>query len=143
MLTELLTARHLDAVAAKDHVEAGRFVAALFFPGSQLLVISARCASPARLESLLDRREFRDVYLELGTASIPDSKVFFQDGKADGLRPVLNDGVDVVYERDTIQTILDGDWKKHNLSEAVYKERFAAADAQYAKLLATLVDALK
>jgi hypothetical protein len=141
-LTEVMTARHLDAVAARDG-ETGRFVAALFFPGSQLLVISARCASPARLQDLLDRREYREVYMELGTASVADSKVFFQDGHADGLRPVMTDAVDIVYERDAVQTILDGDWKKHHLSEATYKEKFAAADTLYAQLLSTLVNALK
>lgn len=142
-LANLLTERHLDAVAAKDTEEADRFVAALFFPGSQLLVISARCASPARLEALLDRRDFREVYMELGSASIVDSKVFFQDLKADGLWAGLADGVDIVYEHDAMQTIFDGDWKKHNLTERAYKERFAAADVRYARLLSELVRALK
>ena len=140
---ESQSAAQADAVAAKDADEAGRFVAALFFPGSQLLVISARCASPSWLEGLLARHEFREVYLELGSASVVDSKLFFQDAMANGLRSAVADGVDVVYERDATQTIFDGNWKKHNLSESAYKEKFAAADGRYARLLSELVQAVK
>jgi len=54
------------------------------------------------------------------------------------LHSAVADGVDVVYERDATQTIFDGNWKKHNLSESAYREKFAAADGRYARLLSEL-----
>ena len=57
-LAELLAARQLPAVAARDPAAADTFVAAMVFP-NQLLVISSRHAQPVLLEQRLERREHR------------------------------------------------------------------------------------
>ena len=85
-LTGLLQERKLDSIAARHPAAADQFVAALFFPG-QLLVVWARTSAPAVLNEKLIRREFRDVYIDLNSASIPESRVMISDGGADGLRP--------------------------------------------------------
>src|SRR5262245_2972668 len=82
----LLQQRKLDSIAARHPAAADQFVAALFFPG-QLLVVWARTTAPAVLNEKLIRREFRDVYIDLNSASIPESRVMISDGNADGLRP--------------------------------------------------------
>ena len=80
-----LLERKLEAIAARDPEKADRFVAALFFPDSQLLVISASYSSPSLLDEKLAQKNYRDVYLDLGTSQFANTSVFFQDMKADGL----------------------------------------------------------
>ena len=53
-LTKLLDEKKLDSIAAKLGA-ADQFVGALYFPGSQLLVVSARYAVPPRMEQQLTR----------------------------------------------------------------------------------------
>ena len=77
-LSELLTARKLDAVATRDPAESDRFIAALFFPKSQLLVITARYTVPSLLEEKLAKRQYRDIYGDLHGASLQESKVSFR-----------------------------------------------------------------
>ncbi|HEY3380514.1 MAG TPA: hypothetical protein VGK32_02035, partial [Vicinamibacterales bacterium] len=55
-LAQLLDTAKLDAVAAKDPSTADGFVAALYFPGSQLLVVSARYAVPPLLAEKIAKK---------------------------------------------------------------------------------------
>jgi hypothetical protein len=138
-LTIALTEQRLDAIAAQDPDEPDRFVAALFFPDAQLLVISARYASPALLQRRLADKQYRDVYLDLQSASVRDSGVFFQDMNADGLCSSRDQAADLLYEGMAPPTIFDGDWRKHNLSEKEYEQQAAAADKRYSRLLEILL----
>jgi hypothetical protein len=140
-LSELLTTRKLDAVATKDPEESDRFIAALFFPKSQLLVITARYTAPSLLEEKLVKGQYRDVYGDLHGASVQESKVFFQDIGADGLHAEGDHAVDVLYERGLVQTMFDG--RKHGQAEKTYVEKLRSADAQYSRLLSLLIEELK
>src|SRR5690242_17967416 len=64
-LSGILTERQLDAIAAKDPDDPDRFVAALFFPGSQLLVVAAKYPSPPLLDQQLQAKAYREVYSAL------------------------------------------------------------------------------
>ena len=116
-----------------------RFVAALFFPDAQLLVVSARYASPPLLNTRLSQRQYRDVYLDLQGSPLPNSSWFFQDMKADGLCAGRDQAADVLYGKNSTPTIFDGDWRKHNLSEQDYQQQLSAADEQYSRLLQVLL----
>ncbi len=83
-LVQLLKGAQLDAIAAKDSEETDRFVAALAFPG-QLIVVSARYEVPMYAEEKISSGAYREVYLDLNGASIPDTKVLITDVGADGL----------------------------------------------------------
>src|SRR5262245_13440157 len=85
-LAAALDARKLDSVAAKDPSAPDTFVAALYFPGMQLLVVSAKYTVPQLLDSRLGKKEYRDTYIDLNSASVPETKVFIQDASADGFR---------------------------------------------------------
>ena len=50
------------AIATADPEEPGRFVAALYIPGSQLLVVSALHPSVDAVAYRISRREYREVY---------------------------------------------------------------------------------
>ena len=138
-LTASLTEQKLDAIAALDPDEPDRFVAALFFPNAQLLVVSARYASPPLLLARLTQKQYRDVYLDLQAAPVPDSSVFFQDMNADGLCSSRDQTADLLYNGKGAPTIFDGDWKKHNLSEKEYEQQLTSADERYSRLLEILL----
>jgi hypothetical protein len=139
-LAAALDAGKLDSIAAKDPADSDRFVAALYFPGMELLVISAKYSVPQLLTDRLGRKEYRDVYMDLNGASVADSKIFIEDPGADGLKAKREDNqafdqVDIGGKK----TMFDGDWKKQKVSEQDYMKAFSAADERYAELLAALL----
>lgn len=140
-LTSLMAQRHLDAIAAAVPDTPNRFVAALLIPNAQLLVVSAEYPAPAELQAQLSQKNYRDVYGALHQPVTLKTRLFFVDAGCDGLRSGA-DNVDVVYEQGK-QTLFDGHWKQQGLSEETYQKKLGEDDEQYAKLLTTLVAALK
>jgi len=143
-LTAALDAAKLDAVAAKDGSTPDTFVAALYFPGAQLLVVSAKYSAPQLLDARLIKKEYRDTYIDLSSASVPETKIFVQDGGADGLRAKReeNQAFDI-YEAAGKPTTFDGDWKRQKISEQDYMKAFSSADDRYASMLSALLAQLK
>jgi hypothetical protein len=141
-VTTALAKQHLDAIAASYPDEPDRFVAALFFPDAQLLVVSARYSSPQLLQARLSQKQYRDVYLDLQGAPVPDSSWFFQDMNADGLCTGRDQAADAWYRGTAAPVIFDGSWKKHNQSEQEYQERLREADDHYSRMLEVLLTSL-
>ena len=139
-LAAALDAGKLDSIAAKDPSAPDLFVAALYFPGMQLLVVSAKYSVPQLLTERVSKREYRDVYLDLNGASVADTKVFIEDPGADGLKAKREDNTafDAV-DMGGKHTMFDGDWKKQKLSEQDYLKAFSTADERYAQILAALL----
>ena len=75
-LGETLDRLKLDAIAAPDPADATTFVAALYFQGGQLLVVSAKYSAPTLLVAKLAKKDYRDIYIDLNAASVAGSKVF-------------------------------------------------------------------
>ena len=142
-LVSAMGAVNLDSIAARDPKDPTRAIAALAFPGSQLLVVSAPYPDAAELDSKLRNQLYRDVYTALQQPSFAKGKVFFQDMGADGLKAGTDGTVDVMYEEGKTQTIFDGNWRKQKLSESEYRQRAKDADERYAHLLSALIDAAK
>jgi hypothetical protein len=142
-LCALLQQHKLDSVAARHPAAADQFVAALYFPG-QLLVVWARTSAPAVLNEKLIRREFRDVYIDLNSASIPESRVMISDGGADGLRAKRdpNQPFDS-HDANGKGTRFDGNWREHKMSEAEYMKIYTQADEAYVTALQALLSELK
>ena len=143
-LCESMTAGHLDAIAARGTNGSDRFVAALFYPNAELLVISARYAAPQALQQLLDQKKYAEVYSILQTSPDVSDQVFFIDMMADGLSGDAREAADVMYEPGNKQTVFDESWRKeHRLGEREYLSKFETADALYATLLQTLTGIAK
>src|SRR3954451_1408256 len=85
-LAAALDSAKLDSIAAPDPSSPGTFVAALYFPNMQLLVVSAKYTAPQLLLAKVDKKDYRDVYSDLNSASVPESKIFIEDLGADGLK---------------------------------------------------------
>jgi hypothetical protein len=134
----------LDSIAAKDPSAPDAFVAALYFPGMQLLVISGKYSVPQLLTDRVGRKEYRDVYLDLNGASIADTKIFIEDPGADGLSAKREenqafDQCEIAGKR----TMFNGDWKTQKMSEQDYMKTYAAADDRYSQILAALLEQAK
>jgi hypothetical protein len=89
-LTALLDQHKLEAIAARDPDRPGQVVAALYVPGSQLLVVSAPYPVAAVLDQRLADGEYMDVYLDLQAPLSHDGHFFVVDLLADGLRPTCD-----------------------------------------------------
>ncbi len=139
-LSLALSAGKLDGMAAADPSTPGTFVAAIYIPGAQLLVVSARYAAPPLLLDKINTRDYRGLYMDLHSAAIPGSLVFVQDQGADGLmwRPEEGQASDT-WEENAKAMAFNGGWKKAKMSEADYTKAFVAADERYAKMLALLL----
>ena len=57
----------------------------MYFPGGQLLVVSAKYAAPALLTQKMAAKNYRDIYSDLNSASVAGTKVFIIDQSCDGL----------------------------------------------------------
>ena len=143
-LSAALDAGKLDCIAAKDPAAPDVFMAALFFSGAQLLVISGKYSAPGLLLDRLGRKEYRDIYMDLNGAAAADTKVFIQDGGGDGLKAKRDDNqVFDIVEISGKQTMFNSDWKAQKISEQDYMKVFGDADDRYAKILTALLAQVK
>jgi hypothetical protein len=143
-LAKILDSMKVDSIAAKHPAAPDQYVGALYFPGSQLLVVTARYQVPELLNTKLASKEYRDVYIDLNSACIPNTKVFVSDLGIDGLKPRRED--DQPY--DTIEMAgknwnFDGNWKAAKLSEDEYMKGYQQAEQEYVKMLEALLAELK
>ncbi len=137
-LAMLLDAMKLDSMAAK--IEGDEYVGALYFSGSQLLVVKARYIAPERMDVQVAEQNYREVYIDLNSASIPDSKTLISDAGVNGLQAQRGnnqpfDTVDIGGK----SYAFDGDWSKAEISEQEYREAFEMSDAEYTRMLEALV----
>ena len=139
IVTKLLDRLKLDAIAAQDPDHPNRFVAALYYPGAQLLAVSAVYPAPALLQQRLADRKYREVYMDLQGPATRDGRLFVMDLQADGLRLTRNEAsFDITYQNGANQVSFDGDWKRQHLSRSQYDVRFKKDDERYARILAAL-----
>ncbi len=141
-LARLLDEQKLDSVAAQQADDT--YVGALYFPGTQLLVVGGKYASPARMKDLLSKKDYREVYMDLSSASDQKTRVFIMDLGVNGLRFKREDNqpfdtADVAGKSWTF----DGDWGRAKISEDEYRKSFTTTDEQYAQMLQALITALK
>ena len=136
----LMVERKLDAFAAEDPEKPGHFVAALVYPGAQLLVVRGQTASADYMKWQIQQKAYAEAYSALQGSAVAASKLFFQDMGADGLSR-NSDMVDVVYEQGADQVLFDG--KGSNLSKSQYEAKLTSSDAEYATMLQLLLNGLR
>lgn len=139
-LAAYLSSHNQTAFAARDP-ESGAFVAALFYPGVQMLVVSAKPAAADAIAAQLAAKNFQDVYAALQDGAARTGRLFVQDLGADGLIDG-GESVDVVYDEGK-QTLFDGNPRSHKLSEKAYRNAFTSADTRYAHMLSVLLTEAK
>lgn len=144
-LAQLLDTKKLDSIAGADSQDLGTYVAALYYPGTELLVVSAKYAAPPLLTEKIGHKNYRDVYIDLNSAAVAGSKLWVEDLFADGL--VARPGGDGLAadncEMEGKKVVFNGEWKKAKMSEGDYTKAFTKADEAYARALQILINQLK
>ena len=143
-LVTALEAAKLDSIACKDPASPDVYFGALYIPGFQLLVVSGSYSAPLLLDARIGKKEYKDVYIDLNSASSPASRVFIEDLGADGLKMSREenqpfDSVDATGKH----VMFDSDWKNQKISEEDYAKEFATADERYVKMLTALLAQIK
>lgn len=143
-LAELLASKKLDSIAARMPDSREEFVGALAFPG-QLMVVWAKTTAPAVVNEKLISKSYKDVYIDLNSASILESRHFVTDLGPDGLKakPAQKQGPADSHDLGAKNMRFDGSWREDKMSEADYMKAHAEADAAYARAIQALIDELK
>jgi hypothetical protein len=141
-LVKMLDSMKLESFAVRG-TSPNEYVGALYFPGSQLLVVGAKFDTPWRADSLLDQKNYRDIYIELNSASLPQTKVFISDLGANGLRFKKDGNTYDTVDVDGKTYKFDGDWKKAKITEEDYSKAYSTSDQQYMQMIQTLLAGLK
>src|SRR4026209_3029214 len=84
-LSQLLASKKLDSIAARMPDSREEFVGALAFPG-QMMVVWAKSSAPEYVNEKLIRKEYKEVYIDLNSVSILESRHFVTDLGPDGLK---------------------------------------------------------
>ena len=144
-LTTLLDGAKLTAIAAKDPSDPDAFVAAMYFSGSQLLIVSAKYTPAVLLNDKVAKKDYQEIYIDLNSASVASTRVFLEDLGADGLKADHDEGAGFdSLDRGGKRTIFDADWKKdQKLTDDQYAKLFTDADAIYSRLLQALISQAK
>jgi hypothetical protein len=143
-LAQLLTSRKIESIAARMPDSKEEFVGALTFPG-QMMVVWAKTSAPSVVNEKLIKKEYREVYIDLNSASILESRHFVTDLGPDGLRPKPENkqGPADTHDLGAKSMRFDGSWREDKISEAEYMKAYAEADAAYAKAIRALIDEIK
>ncbi len=143
-LAQLLASKKLDSIAARMSDSREEFVGALAFPG-QLIVVWAKTTAPTVVNEKLINKQYRDVYMDLNSASIIDTRHLVTDVGADGLhaKPDNKQGPADTHDLGNKSMRFDGGWKQIKMSEADYMKAYAEADQAYAKAIQSLIEAVK
>jgi hypothetical protein len=141
-LSQQLDQAKLQHIATRDPEDPTRFIAAMYFPGMQIVTVSGKYSVPVLINEKLMAKKYQDVYIDLSSASERDSRITIEDLRADGL-PVMKvkgaSGPTDVWEQGTTRVVFDFDWKKQKLTEKDFYDKLTAADAQYTRILGLLL----
>jgi hypothetical protein len=107
-------------------------------------VISGQYTVPILLDTRLSKKEYRDVYIDLNSASPVASRLFVEDLGADGLHARVDDDMAAdSFETAGKRITLNGEWDDQEMSEDEYMKAFDTADTRYAAILTALLDQIK
>jgi hypothetical protein len=150
-LVTALAAKKLEAFAARDTTQDGRYLAVLVVPNVQLLIVSARYERASDIEYRLYHKDYQTAYADLRASVLSKDRVLIEDAFCDGLvaQPPKKTPVFDYITVETEKHIFDGafaDPRRRNdtrITLEEYTKRFTAADERYTRLLTMLIDALK
>ena len=142
-LCKLLDAQKLDSIAARQVGD--QYVGALYFSGAQLLVVKGKFPSASRMDDLLTKREFKEVYMDLSGATDQQTRAFVMDLGANGLRFKREDNQPFdTADVGSKSYKFDGEWGgKAKITEEEYRKTYAQIDEEYAQMLQALIAQLK
>jgi hypothetical protein len=141
-LAQQLDQAKLEHIAARDPEDPTRFIGAMYFPGVQLVTVSGKYGVPVLINEKLLNRNYKEVYIDLSSASDRATRITVEDLRADGLatmRSKDSSGPPDAFEQGPTRLVFDFDWRKQKMTEDEYMKKVVAADEQYAKMLTLLL----
>ena len=140
-LSAALDAAKLDSIATKDPAKPDVFFGALYFPNTQLLVVSAQYSAPLAMNETIRQEGLpRGVSGSVAARRCRHRKCSSRISAPTGSSPNRKTTRRSIPTRPAGKRIaFDGDWKKQQLSEDDYMKAFAAADERYSQMLAALI----
>lgn len=141
-LAQLLTERKQDSFAVRVPNSPDEFAATLVFPG-QLIVVWAKFSAPAVLNEKLIKKEYREAYIDLNSASDPATRNMVTDLGADGIRRGGKNQPADAHDVGPKSVRFDGSWREDKMSEKEYMQALSDADAAYTKMVGLLLEQLK
>jgi hypothetical protein len=143
-LAQLLGSMKIESIAARLPNSTDEFAGVLAFPG-QLMVVWAKTTAPERMNERIVKKEYKEVYADLNSASVPETRHFVIDLGADGLKakPATKGGAADTHDLNKASMRFDGSWREDKMSEKDYMKAYDEADAAYAIATQALIAALK
>jgi hypothetical protein len=137
-LTQLLDASKAVSIGAADPSGEG-FVAALYIPGTQLLVVAGKFQTPDIGAYRIEKKEYRELYMDLMGGAVAGSRRVASDVSCDGFafKPERDIPADSWEQANKTQAF-EGS-KKAKLSDELYAKAYEEADSQYARILELLL----
>jgi len=142
-LSQLLDEKKMESFAAADAQNEGVFVAAMYYPGTELLVVSAKHFNPPAFTEKLAQKNYQDAYADLNAGAVAGTKLLVMDTFADGLVATPKGGNAPDQVDGAVSITFDGNWKKAKQTEEEYMKAYQTADAAYAHALGVLIAKLK
>jgi len=142
-LSQLLDEKKMESFAAADAQNDGVFVAALYYPGTELLVVSAKYFNPPAFNDKLAQKNYQGAYADLNAGAVAGSRLLVMDTFADGLVASPRGGTPPDSVDGATSMTFDGNWKKSKQTEEEYMKAYQNADAAYAHALEVLITKLK
>jgi hypothetical protein len=139
-LSQRLDQAKLQHIAARDPEDPTRFIAAMYFPGMQIVTVSGKYSVPVLLNEKLMAKKYQDIYVDLSSASERDSRITIEDLRCDGLPAArVKNGPNDAWEQGSSRVVFDFDWKKQKLTEKDFYDKLNAADVAYTRILGILL----
>ena len=109
------------------------------------MVVWAKTSAPSVVNEKLIKKEYREVYIDLNSASITETRHFVTHRVLTGCGIVRNSGRGrpTLTDPRAKSMRFDGNWREDKMSEADYMKAHAEADEAYAKAIQALIDELK
>jgi hypothetical protein len=148
-LVELMKAKKLEAFAVKDASTPGRFIAVMYIPDVQILLVSAAYSRPTDIDYRLYQKDYATAYRDLSSSVFSSDKFTVEDTVCDGLVavPVKNMLPDSASSGTTSHRFEGpADPKKRNdkrMAAEPYHKAFNDVDQRYAQALSELIAELK
>jgi hypothetical protein len=142
-LGQLLDEKKMESFAAADAQNEGVFVAVMYYPGTELLVVSAKHFNPPAFTEKLTQKNYQDAYADLNAGAVAGTKLLVMDTFADGLVATPKNGTAPDQVDGSVSITFDGNWKKAKQTEEEYMKAYQNADTAYAHALGVLIAKLK
>ena len=117
----------MESFAAADAQNAGVFVAVMYYPGTELLVVSAKHFNPPAFTEKLAQKNYQEAYADLNAGAVAGSKLLVMDTFADGLVAAPKGGIAPDSVDGAASITFDGNWKAKQTEGSM--KAYQSADA--------------